>query len=121
MAFYESIIDQANDARTRITEVSPNEAGYPGHSGKVFIDVREESEFESGHIEGAILIPRQFLESQIADVVKDKQTPIIVYCAIGHRSAIAADTLQDLGYTHVSSLEGGFQSYAQSTYERKVA
>ena len=104
MAFYESIIDQANDARTRITEVSPNEAGYPGHSGK-----------------GAILIPRQFLESQIADVDRDKQTPIIVYCAIGHRSAIAADTLQDLGYTHVASLEGGFQSYAQSTYERKVA
>ncbi len=121
MPIYESIIDQANDARTRIQEVSAEQAGLPGVNGVVFIDVREEVEFRGGHITGAILLPRCEIEERIAQVIPDKTTAIVVYCAIGHRSAIAADTLQELGYTNVVSLEGGLKAYDSLEETRKVA
>ncbi len=111
MSIYSSLLEQANDARTRIREASAEEAGQPGDNGTVFLDVREVAEFRAGHIPGGILLSRGELEDRIAEIVPDKNTPIVVYCAIGHRSAIAADTLQALGYRQVVSLKGGLQEY----------
>ena len=74
----------------------------------VLVDVREKEEFRDGYIPGAISVPRGFLEMQIEQKVTDKTAPVVLYCAGGTRSALAAKTLQDLGYTHVESANPGF-------------
>jgi sulfur-carrier protein adenylyltransferase/sulfurtransferase len=74
----------------------------------VLVDVREKEEFRDGYIPGAISVPRGFLEMQIEGKVADKNAPVVLYCAGGTRSALAAKTLTDLGYTHVESANPGF-------------
>jgi molybdopterin/thiamine biosynthesis adenylyltransferase/rhodanese-related sulfurtransferase len=74
----------------------------------VLVDVREKEEFRDGFIPGAISVPRGFLEMQIEGKVTDKNAHVVLYCAGGTRSALAAKTLQDLGYTHVESANPGF-------------
>jgi molybdopterin/thiamine biosynthesis adenylyltransferase/rhodanese-related sulfurtransferase len=74
----------------------------------VLVDVREKDEVRAGIIPGAISVPRGFLEMQIEQKVGDKNAPVVLYCAGGTRSALAAKTLQDLGYTHVESANPGF-------------
>jgi molybdopterin/thiamine biosynthesis adenylyltransferase/rhodanese-related sulfurtransferase len=76
-----------------------------------FIDVREQDEVDQGLIPGAIHIPRGYLELRIEEAIPDKSAPIVVYCAGGTRSALAAKSLQDLGYTDVESLAGGFTAW----------
>jgi molybdopterin/thiamine biosynthesis adenylyltransferase/rhodanese-related sulfurtransferase len=73
-----------------------------------FLDVRELDEWEQGAIPGAVFIPRGHLESKIENQIADRDRPIVVYCAGGTRSAFAAKTLQDLGYTDVVNMAGGF-------------
>src|SRR3954471_393285 len=74
----------------------------------VLVDVREKEEYRAGFIPGALSVPRGFLEMQIEQNVTDKNAPIVLYCAGGTRSALAAKTLQDLGYTSVESANPGF-------------
>lgn len=121
MQSFEELLKLANDARTRIREISPDESRARIAAGAVLIDVREEKEFRAGNIPGAILVSREALDSRIADVVPERSTPIVTYCTVGHRSAIAADTLQKLGYLDVSSIEGGLKAYLASADERKIA
>ncbi|MFA5946041.1 MAG: rhodanese-like domain-containing protein [Patescibacteria group bacterium] len=75
------------------------------------IDVREQDEWGAGHIEGAIHIPRGLLEFKIPESIPDKQTPIIVQCATGGRSALCGQTLLKMGYTNIRNLEGGYTEY----------
>jgi molybdopterin/thiamine biosynthesis adenylyltransferase/rhodanese-related sulfurtransferase len=79
--------------------------------GTVLLDVREADEYQQGAVPGAIHIPRGFLESQIESRVADRDAPILVYCAGGTRSAFAAKTLGELGYTDVVSVAGGFNKW----------
>jgi adenylyltransferase/sulfurtransferase len=74
----------------------------------VLIDVREKEEWAEGHLPGAVWVPRGFLESRIEKTVPERNTAVIVYCAGGTRSAFAAKSLQDLGYTNVVSMAGGY-------------
>ncbi|MGB0801297.1 MAG: molybdopterin-synthase adenylyltransferase MoeB, partial [Ilumatobacteraceae bacterium] len=74
----------------------------------IWLDVREPDEYAEGAIEGAIHIPRGHLEAQVENRIPDKSTPVVVYCAGGVRSAFAARTLGELGYTTVESMDGGF-------------
>ncbi len=74
----------------------------------VLLDVREKEEVRAGFIPGAISVPRGFLEIQIEGKIADKSAPIVAYCAGGTRSALAAKTLAELGYTHVESANPGF-------------
>src|SRR5262249_47256617 len=74
----------------------------------VLVDVREKDEFRAGYIPGALSVPRGFLEMQIEQKVPDKAAPVVLYCAGGTRSALAAKTLLDLGYTNVESANPGF-------------
>ncbi len=117
----EDIVRLANEARTRIKEISPDESRTLAAAGAVLIDVREEKEFKAGSIIGAIHISRSQLASRIADAVPDQSYSIVCFCAVGHRSAIAADTLQKLGYRNVVSLAGGLKTYLVSQTNRKVA
>ena len=75
------------------------------------LDVREADEYEQGALPGAVHIPRGFLESQVEGKVADHDAPIVVYCAGGTRSAFAAETLGQLGYTDVVSMAGGFNKW----------
>jgi sulfur-carrier protein adenylyltransferase/sulfurtransferase len=74
----------------------------------VLLDVREKEEVRAGFIPGAVSVPRGFLEIQIEQKITDKNAPVVVYCAGGTRSALAAKTLAELGYTHVESANPGF-------------
>jgi molybdopterin/thiamine biosynthesis adenylyltransferase/rhodanese-related sulfurtransferase len=75
------------------------------------LDVREADEYEQGALPGAIHIPRGFLESQVESRIPDRDAPLVVYCAGGNRSAFAAKTLGELGYTNVVSMAGGFNKW----------
>ena len=75
------------------------------------VDVRERDEFEEGAIKDAVHVPRGYLELRIEDVVRDRSQPIVLYCAGGARSALAARSLEELGYENVNSLAGGFGAW----------
>jgi adenylyltransferase/sulfurtransferase len=86
----------------------------------VLVDVRERDEYEQGFIPGAVHIPRGNLESRIGNAAPDHNAPLIIYCAVGNRSAYAAKTLGELGYTDVSSLAGGYSDWKQNGHEWKL-
>ncbi len=82
----------------------------------VIIDVRERDEWEQGHVPGARFIPRGFLEMRVEEQVPEKDQPVYLYCAGGVRSIFAAQSLQQLGYTHAMSVSGGFGSWKDAGY-----
>lgn len=97
------------DAKSKIKEVDTQTAAAKIDANQaVVLDVREPDEFEQGALLGVVHIPRGHLEAQIETKIVDKTSPVIVYCAGGVRSAFAAKTLQELGYTNVLSMAGGF-------------
>src|SRR6185312_14929785 len=108
--------------RREIREVTAAEAEQLLGAGTrpVLVDVRERDEYEQGYIPGAVHIPRGNLESRIENTVSDRNAPVIVYCAAGNRSAFAAKTLHELGYTDVVSLAGGFSNWKQNGHEWKL-
>ncbi|MFZ5662738.1 MAG: rhodanese-like domain-containing protein [Pseudomonadota bacterium] len=108
--------DLVIEARSRIREIAPT-AFAADHEGAVLIDVREPAEYETGHIPGAINIPRGVLEFQVDahpavagvsdPALSHKARPIVLYCRTGGRAALAALNLQRMGFTDVRSIEGG--------------
>jgi molybdopterin/thiamine biosynthesis adenylyltransferase/rhodanese-related sulfurtransferase len=104
MASYRDLL---KSAKAQIREVEPAEA-EARFADSTFLDVRELDEFEQGMIPGAVFIPRGHLESQAEHKLPDRDAPIIIYCAAGNRSAFAARTLEELGYSDVVSMAGGF-------------
>ena len=95
-------------AKSEIREIDPEGASAQIEAGALVLDVREPDEYAEGALLGAIHIPRGHLEAQIENRIADKSAPIVVYCAGGVRSAFAAKTLAELGYTDVESMAGGF-------------
>ncbi len=100
-------------AKAQITEVSVAEAQAACDQADVILDVREPSEYLAGHIEGAVSVPRGLLEFKIDELpaVKGANTAIVLYCKTSGRAALAAQSLQTLGYTHVVSITGGFEAW----------
>jgi sulfur-carrier protein adenylyltransferase/sulfurtransferase len=108
--------------KQQITEVDPAEVhgdlGRNGDSEIVLIDVRETDEWDSGHIPGAKHVPRGHLESRIENAVRDRDARVVLYCASGNRSALAAHTLSELmGYERVESMTGGITLWKDRGYE----
>ena len=104
-----SFRDLLSQAKSSIDEVDTNEAQRRiAAGGVVVLDVREPDEYEQGALPNVLHIPRGHLEAQIEGRITDKSMPVIVYCAGGVRSAFAAKTLGELGYTNVVSMDGGF-------------
>ena len=96
-------------AKAEITEIdTAGAADHIARGGVAVLDVREPDEYEQGALADVVHIPRGHLEAQVESRLVDKQTPVIVYCAGGVRSAFAAKTLQELGYASVVSMAGGF-------------
>src|SRR6195952_4912288 len=100
--------DLLSAAKSEIREVDTADASARIAAGAQVLDVREPDEYDSGALPGAVHIPRGHLEAQVEGRLLDKTAPVVVYCAGGVRSAFAARTLQELGYTDVVSMAGGF-------------
>ncbi len=110
-----------NDTKTRIREVDTAAAEeLRTHPGAVVLDVREPDEYEQGAIPGSVHIPRGHLESQVEGRVPDHDTPLVVFCAGGVRSAFAAETLEKLGYSDVVSVAGGFNRWKDEGRDWRV-
>ncbi len=106
-------LDIVNAVRPQITEctvqdvVDRRSAGEPFH----LVDVREESEFAANHIPDAIHLGKGVIERDIEKTIADTGAPIVLYCGGGYRSALAALNLQQMGYTNVISMDGGFSGW----------
>ena len=83
-------------------------------TGAVWVDIRELDEWQEGHIPGAVYVTRGHLESRIESAVPNRETPVVLYCAAGNRSAFAAKTLEEMGYASVHSLSGGFTDWKRN-------
>jgi molybdopterin/thiamine biosynthesis adenylyltransferase/rhodanese-related sulfurtransferase len=107
-----SFRDLLQSTKARICEVDTAGAAEAIKApGAVVLDVREADEYDQGALPGAVHIPRGFLESQVEGKIGDRDAPVVVYCAGGTRSAFAAETLGQLGYTNVVSMAGGFNRW----------
>jgi molybdopterin/thiamine biosynthesis adenylyltransferase/rhodanese-related sulfurtransferase len=107
--------------RRRVQEVDPAEVSEHLGNGITLIDVRESEEWDAGHIPGARHVPRGYLESRIEAAAPDKNQRVVLYCASGQRSALAADTLEQLlGYTNVASMTGGITLWKDRGYDVEV-
>ena len=105
-----SFKDVLSQVKKEIREVSVHDvdSAMKSRSDFVLLDVREKEEWDEGHLPGAVFLPRGFLEVRIEKTVPERQTPIMIYCAGGVRSALAAKSLKDMGYTDVVSMAGGY-------------
>src|SRR3954451_1298542 len=113
--------DVIKQIRSQIDEVDPAEVQRQAANVAVLVDVRETEEFEAGHIPGAKHVPRGYLESRIETAVPDRDAHVILYCASGQRSALAAHTLQELlGYRNVESMTGGITLWKDRGYDANV-
>jgi rhodanese-related sulfurtransferase len=103
------------DAKTRVREVTVPEALQAINGGEArLIDVREESEWNEGHAKGADHLSKGIIERDIEKLVPDKDDELILYCGGGFRGALAADSLQKMGYTNVTSLAGGWRAWLEA-------
>ena len=111
-------VEIVSDAKKRVREVSGDEVKAKLQEGEQFvlIDVREESEFAKDHIPGAVHIGKGTIERDIEEKVPDLNTPIILYCGGGFRSALAADNLRKMGYRNVFSLDGGVRGWREKGF-----
>ena len=108
MPSYQEILDQK---RATVREADARQSARLREQGAILIDVREQDEVDQGIIPGAIHIPRGYLEMRIEEAVRDRDAPLVVYCAGGVRSLFGAEALTELGYRDVVSMAGGFSGW----------
>ena len=106
------------EARANITECSVVELKdtLASDPKAVLIDVREESEFAAGHAPNAVHLSKGILERDIETRYPDPSTTLYLLCGGGYRSALAADSLRKMGYTHVTSVDGGWKAWTDAGY-----
>ncbi len=114
MPTYRELLQQV---RAEISEIDARRAREVVDDGAaVIVDVREQDEWDEGHIPGAVHISRGFLESRIERAAPDTSSQVLLYCSAGNRSAFAAKTLEDMGYEDVVSLAGGFTDWKRNGF-----
>jgi rhodanese-related sulfurtransferase len=106
------------DAKKRVREVGIDDIKAKLDRGDKFVlvDVREESEYAKDHLPEAIHLGKGIIERDIEERVPDLNTPIVLYCGGGYRSALAADNLQKMGYTNVLSMDGGIRGWREKGF-----
>ena len=107
-----------DDAKKRVRELSVADVKAKLDRGDKFvlIDVREESEYEKDHIPGALHLGKGIIERDIENDISDPNTPLVLYCGGGFRSALAADNLQKMGYANVISMDGGIRDWREKQF-----
>jgi rhodanese-related sulfurtransferase len=103
--------------KARIREVTATEALRQQQGGTLLIDVREAEEWAKERAEGSMHLSKGIPEVKIEERVPDPETPIVLYCGGGNRSALAAENLQRMGYTNVASMAGGFKAWKDQGLE----
>lgn len=105
-----------NEAKARIQEMDLEAYKKLRESGAphLLVDTREDSEWNAGHVKGAIHLSKGVIERDIENKVPDKNTKLVLYCGGGFRSALAADNLRQMGYTDAISLDGGWRALKES-------
>jgi len=116
MKHSEGFLKLVNDAKNRIRELTVDETRERMQADKSvrLIDVREDNEWEAAHAAGAEHLGKGIIERDIEAEVPDKTTELILYCGGGFRSALAADVLQQMAYTNVFSMAGGWKAWKDS-------
>lgn len=111
-----TVHDLVTDAKTRIHEIDVQDADSAIREADVVIDVREADEFHAGHIPGAVHIPRGMLEFKLSNdpEMSARDLKLVLYCKTSGRSALAAQSLQEMGYRQVLSLQGGFEAWREA-------
>ena len=111
-----------NDAKKKISETNVDEVKVRFDRGDNFhlVDVREENEWKKGHITKAIYIGKGVIERDIEKKIENTEAEIILYCGGGFRSALAADNLQKMGYSNVSSMDGGYSGWVKAGYSTET-
>ena len=107
-----------DDARRRVRECSVDDVKNKLDQGQKFllIDVREDNEWAKNHLPGAIHLGKGIIERDVEERVPALDTPMVLYCGGGYRSAMAADNLQKMGYTNVISMDGGIRGWREKNY-----
>ncbi|HYL98826.1 MAG TPA: rhodanese-like domain-containing protein [Blastocatellia bacterium] len=107
-----------NDAKKRVRETTVADIKAKLDKGEKFVlvDVREESEFAADHLPGAVHLGKGIIERDIEQRVPDLDTPLVLYCGGGFRSAMAADNLQKMGYSNVLSMDGGIRVWREKGF-----
>lgn len=108
------------EARKEVPEVSAqqvNELLKNNGKSPILLDVRESDEWRQGHLEGALPLPRGFLEIKVESAIPDKNSPVIAYCAGGVRSLLAAKVMKEMGYQNVSSMAGGYGAWKNGGFK----
>ncbi len=107
-----------DDAKTRVRETTVDEikTRLDRQDKFVLIDVREDREYDADHIPGAVHLGKGIIERDIEGKYTDLNTPLVLYCGGGFRSALAADNLQKMGYTNVISMDGGIREWREKKY-----
>jgi len=106
------------DAKKRVRETTVDDikARMDRNEKFTLVDVREESEYAKDHLPGAIQLGKGVIERDVEGKVPDLNTPMVLYCGGGFRSALAADNLQKMGYTNVISMDGGMRDWRNKAY-----
>jgi molybdopterin/thiamine biosynthesis adenylyltransferase/rhodanese-related sulfurtransferase len=119
MPSYRELLRQV---QSEVSEVDPTEASSLLESADppLLVDVRERDEWVEGHIPGAVHVPRGNLESRIEQAIPNRSRPLLLYCAVGARSAFAAKTLEELGYENVVHLAGGFTEWKRNGFPTQL-
>jgi rhodanese-related sulfurtransferase len=116
MKHSEGFLRLVNDAKGRIREVTVEQTRERMAADPTvrLIDVREDNEWQAGHAAGADHLGKGIIERDIEEKVTDKSTGLVLYCGGGYRSALVADVLQQMGYTNVFSMAGGWKAWKES-------
>lgn len=111
-AHAEGFLKLVEDAKTRVAEINIDQYKAMRQNGEphLLVDVREDSEWQAGHVEDAQHLGKGVIERDIEKAVPDRSTKLVLYCGGGFRSALAADNLQKMGYTNAISLDGGWRA-----------
>jgi rhodanese-related sulfurtransferase len=106
------------DSKKQVTECSVQDvsARLDGKEPFHLVDVREDREWDAGHLPGAIHLSKGIIERDVEKTIPDTAAPIVLYCGGGFRSALAAKNLQEMGYSNVISMDGGFSGWKNAGY-----
>lgn len=116
MSHSQAFLDLVNEIRPRIHElnIQQTQDRLRENPSACFIDIREDNEWANGHAAGAVHVGKGVIERDIETAVPDKSAEVILYCGGGFRSILAADALTKMGYTNVTSMDGGWREWRDS-------
>ena len=111
---------KASQARVREVSIEETERRMKENPKAILLDVREDSEWQQGHLKNSMHLGRGVLERDIEKLIPDKGRELLLLCGGGYRSALAADTLQTMGYTNAFSIQGGFKAFKTAGREMEA-